>query len=121
MKISEMNTLQLSETLCRLAAPVGELMASPDVAKALEKLTSVKIENPIAYFGDFVSTVLPVALEKHQDATFAVIGALVGKTASQIKKQKAFETIKDIKNSFDKDLLDFFKLSGSLEQNELSE
>ena len=54
---------------------------------------------------------LPQLLGPHLDDLIAVAAALTGKTAEQVAAQRGTETIRDLMDCFDKDLIDFFKSS----------
>lgn len=119
MKISEMNSVQLANVLSKIAEPVAAIISEPAVEKILESLA--KSENsPFAYVGKMVKVILPVALEKQQKATFAIIAALTGKTVKQIQEQNGLQTIKDAMSCIDGDLVSFFVSSDATAQEKPS-
>lgn len=113
MKLSEMNTKQLAEALCKIAEPVNEIVSSPDVAQVMQKLAG-KEDNSFRYIGKMVALIIPVALDKHRDATFRIISALSGKSVAEIEQQPGLQTIRDARDIFDAELISFFMSSGDL-------
>lgn len=112
MKLSEMNTIELSKTLCKIAEPIGRIGADAaisgifrDFSKKSEGKTV--LQTATAMF----SVIVPALLERHQEDTFSVISALTGKNVDEIRAQNGMETIRDIKGCFDNDLMSFFKSS----------
>lgn len=119
MKISEMNSVQLADTLYRIAEPVAAILSEPDVEKVLENLSKSEA-SPFAYVGKMVKIVLPIALKKQQKATFGIIAALTGKTVKQIQEQNGLQTIKDAMSCIDADLITFFASSDATAQEKPS-
>lgn len=118
MKLSEMNTAQLAKALCTLSAPVGRLVEDVELMRGIAD--AGKDKSTIGEkMGALLPKVIPALLDKHFDDVVLILSALTGKTAAAIRKQNGFETIKDVRSCFDKDLLDFFKSSADMERTEL--
>ncbi len=120
MKLSEMNTVELAQALCLLAAPVGRLAEDVELLKGMAAAGEGK-ETLGEKLGALMPTVIPALLDKHFDDVVLILSALTGKTPAAIRKQKGFETIRDIRACFDGDLLDFFKSSAGMERTESQE
>lgn len=116
MKISEMSTTQAADVIVRIADPASAIMQDKKTVEVLEKLATTKATTLIAFIADNLGAVAGVLLKDHRTDVFEIVAALSGKTVEAVEKQKILETIADVKNSFDKDLLDFFKsYAGSTE------
>lgn len=98
MKLSEMNTVELSEALCKLAAPVGAILGSDDVKEAMQALTRKEGETPFAHMARLFAQVAPVALDKHFDDVVTILGILIGKDPDKIRQQTGLQTMKDIRD-----------------------
>lgn len=118
MKLSEMNTVQLSSALCKMAKPVGELMQDTALLRAI-----ASAGDGATTFGEkigaLVPEIIPALLEKHFDATVLILSAMTGKSEKTIREQKGMQSVRDIMECFDGDLLDFFFSSAGTERTEL--
>lgn len=103
MKLSEMTTRRAAECLCDIAAPVGRLLDSPALKTWYEqnKGESVSIHGFIP--------LVPVLLRDHYDDTAAIVAALTGKTREQIDNQPIMQTVHDVQESMDEELISFFR------------
>lgn len=111
MKISEMNTVQLSKCLVEISVPAANIMEDTEVTAILAEVGEMKEKTLIQGIGSLIRRVLPLALNKHADDAFTIIAALTGKTVAQVKKQNGLLTIRETIDSFDNELVDFFKSS----------
>lgn len=111
MKLSEMNTVELARALCRIAGPIGELCKDDAFRAVLQKKKS-------AALGEIAGELIPVLLDKHFAHMVTILSALTGKTEKEIKQQKGMQTVKDLMECMDQDLLDFFTPSTAAEQTE---
>ena len=112
MKLKEMTTGQAADALVRIAEPAAEIINVDKVFKVFKnagKLRSADAKKQIAFI---VREVAPLLLDKHRNAVYAVLSIMTGKTEQEIDQQPIIETIKDINNSVDADLLGFFTPSG---------
>ncbi len=107
MKLSEMTTEQMAPVLVSLSEPIGNIATDQKTVESLEKVAKGKTQ--IEQLGMAVSVFLPLLLKTHFEDTCAVVAALSDKNVEDVKKQKGFQTIKDARDVFDKELLDFFK------------
>lgn len=111
MKLSEMNTQQLADAICRITPAIARIVEDPETWEALKQYPE-KGSMPQGVLNIKAAAVLtPVLLGKHLRDTAEVLAAMTGKSAKQILEQKGKETIKDITECLDKDLIDFFMQS----------
>lgn len=108
MKISEMNTNQVADVLVRIAEPAANIMHDKNVFDMLEKLATGNDASPIKFFADNIALVVMVLLNAHRNDVFEIVAALSEKTVDDVGNQNIKTTVIDIKESVDKDLLDFF-------------
>ena len=112
MKLSEMNTRQMADALCKMAEPIGNMVADKQFtdafASALKRDQEGTIGEQIAHAA---KAVLPQILGTHIDDLISIAAAMTDKTAEQVAMQKGTETIRDLMGCFDKDIVDFFKSS----------
>ena len=115
MKLSEMDTRQMAEALCKLTEPIGNMVAdkacTDAIASALQRDQDGTIGEQLAHAA---KAVLPQLLGTHLDDLIAIAAALTGKTAEQVAAQRGTETIRDLMDCFDKELVGFFKSSARM-------
>lgn len=114
MKISEMTTEQVFETLCVITPYVSNISTDEKLSKILkEKITGGKKISKaeiMVYGARKVSEIVPLIFEGHKEDLFGILSALNGKTPEQIAKQNFIETMKQVREcANDKELIDFFK------------
>ena len=112
MKLSEMNTRQMADALCKLAEPIGNMVADKQFTDAFASSLKRDQDGTIGeQLARAAKVVLPKMLGSHLDDLIAIAAALTGKTEDQVAMQKGTETIRDLMGCFDKELVDFFKSS----------
>ena len=112
MKLSEMDTRQMAEAICKLTEPIGNMVADKACTDALALALQLDQDGTIGeQLAHAAKAVLPQLLGPHLDDLIAVAAALTGKTAKQVAEQRGTETIRDLMDCFDKDLVDFFSSS----------
>lgn len=109
MKLSEMNTEQLAACLCKLAELIGVLTADEEIEAVIKQARDDKGKPVYTVFGGGLAKLVPLMLKKHEKETYGILAALTGKSVAELKGQNGLQTIKDAKDCFDKELLDFFK------------
>lgn len=109
MKLSEMNTKELSRALCQLAGPLEKIGSDDSITKMFKDMSNKKGQiSKLQEASKMVGTIIPVLLEKHQADTFTALSILTGKSVQEIETQNGMQTVRDLKGVLDKDLLDFF-------------
>lgn len=108
MKISQMTTNQAADALVKISANAANILDDKDMM-ALIKDTGEKGVGDAANGWNMVLTrLVPMCLKAHRDDLFSIIGALDDKTAEEIGKLKLIKTLGILRDSVDKELLDFF-------------
>ena len=107
MKISQMTTDQAADVLVRIADPAANIMQDADTLKVIERLATGN-EKPFDFIAQNLVPVITVLLKDHRIDVFEIVAALSGKAVKDVAEQKITVTIKDIKESWDGDLIDFF-------------
>lgn len=118
MKLSEMNTDQMAKCMCELVEPAAEIMADKAVMKAVVELDNMKDQSFLQIISSAATALVPLLLKTHYTALVTVLSAMTGKTVAVIRKQKGLQTIKDVRECLDQDLIDFFKSSAPTEKTE---
>jgi len=108
MKISQMTTDQAADALIRIAEPAANIMHDQDTIAVLEKLATGKDGDGLSFVADNLVPVATILLKTHREDMYEVLAALSAKKVEAIGKQKITETIKDIKECWDGELVDFF-------------
>ena len=103
-----MTTDQAADALVRIAEPAANIMHDEDTLGVLEKLATSNDKAPLKFIADNIVPVATVLLKTHRSDVYEVIAALSGKKIAEIGKQKLTETITDIKECWDGELMDFF-------------
>ena len=116
MKLSEMTTTQLTDCLCLIAEPIGNIAADAEVTDAIKRYQD-KDMTLIDQIGLLTGKLLPLALKKHRADVFAVLAALTGKTVKQIGAQNGLELVREARDCLDNDIIAFFKSAGATEQD----
>lgn len=111
MKLSEMNSDQMAKCMCELVAPVAEIMSDEAVLKAVAGLADAKDKSFLPVICNAATVLVPLLLKTHYMAFVTVLSAMTGKTVAVIRKQQGLQTIKDVRDCLDQDLIDFFKSS----------
>lgn len=118
MKLSEMNTDQMAKCMCELVEPAAEIMADEAVLKAIASFANTKDQSFLQMIGSAATALVPLLLKTHYTALVTVLSAMTGKSAAVIRKQKGLQTIKDVRECLDQDLIDFFRSSAPTEKTE---
>lgn len=119
MKLSEMNTVQASDAILKLAAPAANIMQDDEVFAIIEKMAQSEVGSPMKFIAANLVPIVTATLKTHREDMFTIVAALTGKTVKAVEHQRFTQTITDIRESLDKELLDFFKSSaGSMQTAE---
>lgn len=115
MKLCEMTTRQMAETLCALTPPVCKIMQCPAVAQAMEAFCECEEEHaPLAStLGKAFEKLVPVLLTELLPEVCQVMAVMTGKDAEVIMAQPGVETMREMKQLWDGELMDFFACAGS--------
>ena len=113
MKLSEMNIDQQAAAICDLCEPVGALLEDRRVGEALSALAAKDGETVGELIGRAVKKIIPLLLKEHLAELVSIAAILTGKTVQEVKKGGVLGVIRDVKDSFDGELLDFFTSSAA--------
>lgn len=106
MKLSQMNTEELADALCRLAGPFCRIARDERVIAAMTE--TEKRER----LWETAEKLAPLLLREHREDAAEILGVLTGKEKEEILRQNALETLQDIRECADKELTDFFLSAG---------
>lgn len=112
MKISAMNNNQASKALIRLADPIAHIMTDKTGAELTEEFSKMKDGTAIEAVGALLPRFVAFALKDHKDDLYEIIGAL--SDVEDVGNMNFLETVKILRESIDKDFLDFFKSPGNV-------
>lgn len=110
MKLSQMNTEELANALCRLAGPFCRIARDERVVAAMAE-TEKRGTARERLFGT-AEKLFPLLLQEHREDAAEILGVLTGKEKEKILRQSALETLRDIRECADGELTDFFLSAG---------
>lgn len=112
MKLSEMTTRQAAAALVDLAVSVEEITSHPAFLRCLSSFSSMSRDDDKEKASDrglrMILDLLPVLLKDCYKSTISILSVLTGKSVEQIDNQSVFQTIRDVRDSWDADLKSFF-------------
>ena len=117
MKISQMTNDQAADALVRMAEPVSHIVADEEALPMLQDLfMESKSKNPLEGWAAVLMRFVPFCLKKHRSDLYTIIAALDNKADGNIGKLNFMSTLRVLKDSMDKELLDFLRSSASVTQ-----
>ena len=111
-----MDNDQACDCMVRMAQPIANIADDPEMKPMLEDLASRKGESTLEIISDMLPKIVQMAMKRHRTDLYEIVGALTSKEASEVGKLQFVWTLRELRNSIDQDLIDFFKSSG-LETN----
>lgn len=108
MKLSQMTTDQAADVLVRIAEPAANLMHDDEMLAVIQRLAESDGSNALKFISDNLVAVTGVLLGSHKHDVYEILAALSGKDEATISGQKITDTIRDIRDCWDGDLLGFF-------------
>lgn len=116
MKLRDMSTEALRNTLCALTGPLCTLAEDPAVQEAFDSLaqTGGSGKRPLQAWAAIVSTLTPLLLQRHRAETLAVASVLLDRPAGELLAQNGLETLCQLRESLDGELLDFFACAAGM-------
>lgn len=113
MKISQMTNDQAADALVRMTEPISNIMADKDAIPIMQRFfDESKSDNPLEGIASVLMQFVPFCLKNHRKDLFTIIAALDGRDGKDMGKFSFMATLRVLRDSMDKDLLDFFKESG---------
>lgn len=111
MKLSEMTFDQAADVLIRIADPAAAIMNDKELDKLINTVTTMKNPTELQQLAFLAFKVVPYLLGKHRRATYTIISALTGKSEDEVAKENVKVMAREIYDSYDQDLRDFFRWS----------
>lgn len=108
MKISEMSTNKAADAIVRISAHLSNILDDGEMMEVIKTTASTGTENAMNGWANLLTKVVPICLEKHRNDLFSIVAVLDNKTAEQVGEMKLIKTLNILKESVDKELLDFF-------------
>jgi DNA polymerase III epsilon subunit-like protein len=116
MKISEITTEQLVDTLVVLVDPFTSIVTDIELVDGIKDKMGLNGTESTAEMmvvgAQKISKIAPILLKNHKNDIYSILSAINGVSIEQVAKQSALKTIKELKELLtDKDLLSFFRQS----------
>lgn len=116
MKLSLMNNEQATNFLIRTSQPIANIMEDEAVVDLFNQVKDSKGMILSKLIANLLPKVVAVALKSHKKDVFEIVGAFAEKSAKEVGEMNFLTTLNILKESVDKDFLDFFNLSGQSEE-----
>ena len=109
MKLSQMTNDQATDFLVRVTSPIARIMDDEEIQPLLTNFSTMKDVPITKVISTFLPQFVTFAIKGHKDDLYEIIGAFSGKSKQSVGKMNLLETMNLMKDSIDKDFLDFFK------------
>lgn len=107
MKLGDMNTVQMGKAICQIAPAIAHIVEDEEFAQLMIPAK----EGERRTLAGMLAVMAPAMLDRHLDDTLAILSVLTEKSIPTLRKQKGMQTIRDIMECLDRDLIDFFTSS----------
>ena len=114
MKLSQMTNDQACEAMIRMAEPVSRMMEDESIVDLLKQVEQSKNVPMVITVGKLLPKFVAYAMKSHRADLYEIVGALAEETTENVGKMTLMKTIKILRESVDKDFIDFFKSSGNV-------
>lgn len=121
-KISELGTDECCEVLCMIARPVQNIVDDKKLMSAIGTAAGKDAKSGLTAVGMVMAassrivSALPVLLRDHREDVYAILSAVGGVSADEVKGQNIITTMQEVKEILqDKELLNFFRPSKHME------
>lgn len=114
MRLSEMETEQAVRLLCALTEPMCRIAEDEQTQDVVSELTDAGLSGlpPLKAWALAWSRLSPLLLHDHAAEVWEIAAALLGKTAAEVRRQRAGETLAQLRECWDEELLGFFSFAG---------
>lgn len=112
MKISEMEMNKAADVMVRLSGSLGNVLNDEAISKLITDTGFAGKNNPAKGYAMVLTKLVPACLKDHRSDLFDIVAALDEKTPEEVGHMKVGEVIAILRESVDKELLDFFKSFG---------
>lgn len=114
MKISEMNNDQATQAIIKLAQPMSNILDDPNTQTVLSGLAEQRGKDLASAIGAVLPKLASFCMKDHKKDFYEIVSALTFIPANKVGSMNFLQTIKELRDSIDKDFIDFFKRSGSM-------
>lgn len=108
MKISEMTNEQATESLIRIADPIGNICEDEQAINLIDEYKKMSDVPFVKAIGKLIPKFITYLVKGHKDDLYEIVGALTFQTKEQVSKMNFVETINIVRNSWDEVLASFF-------------
>lgn len=113
MKISEMTNDQATNTLIRLAQPISNILDDEEMGGLLKEFSGMEGLGYKKAIAKLLPKVATIGLKNHRTDFYEIIGALGQIPTGKVGGMKLMETLAILRDSIDRDFLDFIESFGS--------
>ena len=115
MNISEMDLDQASEAMLRISNVLGFILEDEEVTKLLDDIGASESTSPMKWIPTYLPRIANVALRRHKEDLYEIIGALSQRDRKQVGKMNFIEAVGLIRENWEV-LTSFFQSSEPLNQ-----
>lgn len=108
MKISQMTTNQAADALVKISAYASNILDDKDMMELIKGTAKKGQKDASNGWSMILTKLVPLCLQTHRNDLFSIVAALDDKTVEEIGDMKLIDTLNILKDSVDKELLDFF-------------
>ena len=101
MNINEMDLDQASEAMLRISNALGFILEDEEVTKLLDDLGDSESTSPMKWIPKYLPRIANVALRRHKDDLYEIIGALGQKDRKQVGKMNFIEAVGLIRENWE--------------------
>ena len=121
MKISEMTNDQATECLIRLSEPIANICDNDDIVALLSEMSLNQKLPRVQSFGRLLPKLVTFALKDHKRDVYEIVAALRMTSVEKLGSMNFKETIKEMQDSYDEILRDFFTSSARARKSDAKE
>lgn len=112
MKLSQMTNDKASETLIRLSTPIANILEDKNIQPVFKEIADGKDTPIVELVGKTIPQIVSLAMKDHKHDLYEIIGAFAEKRADEVGKMNFMQTVGILRDSIDKEFIDFLKSSG---------
>lgn len=113
MKLSEMSTEQFADAMLTLAPAVASIAEDKAITQVMDNIAKKSRGDALEFAGAIAREAVPALLKEHRADMYVILSAMSGKPAKEIQAQPVMQTIHDVRELLDADMIDFFKDAAS--------
>lgn len=118
MKLHDMNTVELKNTLCRLVGPMCRIAEDERTQAAFDALAQDRLSRLPLLKGlsAVMAELAPILLQRHWDDMLQIASAVTGKSVGELRAQNGIATVAEFISCLDEDLGAFFSFAADSAQ-----